>query len=159
MHTFHARFLSRMDRGNVSIKQQIKKGHSNKCFIEIAVLARIGKYRSRSFPRMFLDLACCSVHEPTEKVLDQYIFHQCGPYTCSVWTGVAHWKSPFRTLIGLPLVYPSSKESFLISSVNSVYETSDSFFTLLPPYVRNKSQYNVCTSLTVLTHLQGDLSV
>ena len=33
-------------------------------------------------------------------------------------------------------------------------------FIVLPPYVKNnKSQYNVLTSLTVLTHLWGDLSV
>ena len=54
--------------------QQTKNGHSNKYFIEIAASVRIGKYSSRSFLRIFLYLACCSVHEPTKKELDQYIF-------------------------------------------------------------------------------------
>ena len=47
--------------------QQIKNGHSNKYFIEIVASVRIGKYSSRSFLRIFLDLASCSVHEPTKK--------------------------------------------------------------------------------------------
>ena len=64
--------------------QQIKNGHSNKYFIEIAVSVRIGKYSSRSFLRIFLYLACCSVHEPTKKELDQYIFLQYRPHTSSV---------------------------------------------------------------------------
>ena len=33
--------------------QQIKNGHSNKYFIEIAASVRIGKYSSRSFLRIF----------------------------------------------------------------------------------------------------------
>ena len=61
--------------------QQIKNGHSNKYFIEIAASVRIGKYSSHSFLRIFLYLACCSVHEPTKKELDQYIF---SPHTSSV---------------------------------------------------------------------------
>ena len=84
MHTFHARFYREWIVENISIQQQIKKGHLNKHFIEIAVLVRIGKYWSRFFPRIFLYLACCSVHEPTKKEFDQYIFLQCGPHTSSV---------------------------------------------------------------------------
>ena len=53
--------------------QQTKNGHSNKYFIEIAASVRI---------RIFLYLACCSVHENTKKELDQYIFLTLVPNKC-----------------------------------------------------------------------------
>ena len=51
----------------------------------------------------------------------------------------------------LPLVYPSSKESFLIFSVNCMKRPTH-VFIVLPPYAK-KSKYGDFTSLTVLTHL------
>ena len=66
------------------LMQQIKNGNLIKYFVKIAASVRIGKYLSRSFLRIFLYLACCSVHEPTKKELDQYIFLQDRPDTSSV---------------------------------------------------------------------------
>ena len=53
-------------------------------------------------------------------------------------------------------------QACLLTRQNGV-ENRDKAYTLLclivlPPYVK-KSKYNVFTSLTVLTYLQGDLSV
>jgi hypothetical protein len=38
-----------MDRGGASIYQQIKNGHYNKYFFELAYSVRIGEFWSRSF--------------------------------------------------------------------------------------------------------------
>ena len=64
--------------------QQIKNGHSNKYFIEIAASVRIGKYSSRSFLRIFCTSPAVRSMNLQKKKLDQYIFLQYRPHASSV---------------------------------------------------------------------------
>ena len=79
MYTFRASFYRKWV---VEMQmQQIKKGHLNKYFIEIAVSVRFENIYLVHFFESFLYLAQCSVHEPTKKELNQYIFLQYRPHT------------------------------------------------------------------------------